>query len=136
VTPMSPVLANESAGGVVAFLVVLLAMMLIAVIRLPKWDGSADADAGLQPAPTATAWPPDEQARAAATIARAAEVLPARPVAPPRPDRAATSLPARRPGPAGYTARHGAGPAPAGGTVPRPKVTGGPPWGPASRPRA
>src|SRR6266702_5516047 len=119
---MSPVLANESAAAVVAFLVVLLAMMLIAVIRLPEWDAAADSDTEPQPARAALTWPLDEQARAAATIARAAEVLPARPASPPRRGRAAPPLPVRQPGAAEYRPRHGAGPAPGGSNVPRPKV--------------
>jgi hypothetical protein len=73
----------------------------------------------------------DGQAQAAAAIARAAAVLPTWPSPGPQ-SRDTTAMPghAAAPGrgPASYPARHVAG------TLPRPQVTGGPPWGPASKP--
>jgi hypothetical protein len=131
---VSPALANDGASSFVVFLVVLLAMMLVAVIRMPEWDGSSQQDAGPRPA---TAAPADAQARATATIARAAAVLPVRPPRGwpedngrmPRPAVAASQV-----GQVGYAARHVAGPAPGEGTILRPRVSSGPPWGPAPKP--
>lgn len=58
----------------VVLLMVLLPVMLIAVIRLPEWQGSSEEDAG----PAAHGRPTDAQARATATMARAEAMRPAR----------------------------------------------------------
>jgi hypothetical protein len=72
---MSPPLANDGASSLVMLLAVLLAMMLLAVIRAPEWDGSPEEDAlpahrfagpgcgtaaahALPRAPPVTDWPP------------------------------------------------------------------------------
>ena len=150
---MSPALANRGAVGFVALLVVLLAAMLLAVIRAPGRDDSPPEDAGdaedvtwplpavrapSRPVPVpfrpadAQARAVDAQARAAAVIARAAAVLPARPAPGRQPgDAAAIPLPAAaagQPAHARYPARHVAD------ALPRPQVTGGPPWEPAPMP--
>ena len=110
---MSPALADDGASIIMVLLVVLLAMMLVAVIRLPEWDGPPEQDARPQPAPAAPSRPADVHARAAATIARAAVVLPARPPPEPRPDDIATipvpAVAASRPRRDGYAARHASG---------------------------
>ena len=145
---MSPALASSAAIAFIALLVVLLALMLAAVIRAPGQDGSAPENGGdvTQPLPAvpaaarpvpvpfrpkdARARDADAQARAAAVIARAAAVLPPRPAPDPRPADAAAT-PAGTTGQDGnrrYPARHVAG------TLPRPPVTGGPPWAPAPKP--
>jgi hypothetical protein len=145
-------MATDSASTFVVLLVVLLAVMIVAVFRAPRSDGSSPEDA-TRPLPAVPASPPpvparsrpvparsraahplagvaDAQAQAAAAIARAAAVLPAR--QPPGPQSANTAtLPpasAASNGHARYPARHVAG------TLPRPPVTGGPPWPPAPNP--
>jgi hypothetical protein len=145
-------MATDSASTFVVFLVVLLAVMIVAVFRAPRSDGSSPEDA-TRPLPAVPASPPpvparsrpvpahsraahplagvaDAQAQAAAAIARAAAVLPAR--QPPGQQSANTAtLPpasAASNGHARYPARHVAG------TLPRPPVTGGPPWPPAPNP--
>src|SRR5580693_8474475 len=130
-------MATDSASTFVVLLVVLLAVMIVAVFRAPRSDGSSPEDA-TRPLPAVPASPPpvpahsraahplagvaDAQAQAAAAIARAAAVLPAR--QPPGPQSANTAtLPpasAASNGHARYPARHVAG------TLPRPPVTGGP----------
>jgi hypothetical protein len=141
---MSPALATDGTSGFVVLLAVLLAAMLVAVIRAPRWDGSPSEDAeedAARPPPAAPASsrsvpapfrPADAQARAAAAIARAAAVLPATPAPDPQPGEAATTpLPAvatGQPGHGRYPVRH------VTGTLPRPQVSGGPPWGPAPKP--
>jgi hypothetical protein len=155
VAAVSATLANDGAGTFVVLLAVLLAVMLIAVMRAPRWDASATEDTdddATRPLPAAAepsrpvpsrpvpahsraahplAGVADGQAQAAAAIARAAAVLPAwRPPGPQSRDTSAMPGPAAAPGrgPASYPARHVAG------TLPRPQVTGSPPWGPASKP--
>jgi hypothetical protein len=145
-------MATDSASTFVVLLVVLLAVMIVAVFRAPRSDGSSPEDA-TRPLPAVPASPPpvparsrpvpahsraahplagvaDAQAQAAAAIARAAAVLPAR--QPPGQQSANTAtLPpasAASNGHARYPARHVAG------TLPRPPVTGGPPWPPAPNP--
>jgi hypothetical protein len=132
---MSPALANDGAISLVALLVVLLAMMLAAVIRTPEQETPAapEGPAG-QPAAAVAARAPDAQDRAAATIARAAALLPP----PQRGGTARTSVPdgTSQPRPADYAARHAGAPVPGEGTGPQPTAPGGPPWDPAPRPSA
>jgi len=143
---MSAALATDGAGCLVVLLVVLLAMMLFAVIRAPGWDGrSAEdaeerADRPLPPVPEssrpvpvpfrpadARAGTADVQARAALVIARAAVVLPG--IRVPEPEGAAPMpVSAVAVGQHRYPAGHVAG------TLPRPEVSSGPPWGPAPKP--
>jgi hypothetical protein len=134
---MSAALANDGVRCFLVLLVVLLTMMLIAVIRAPRWEGSSE-DAPPQPATAYSALPASTQARAAAAIARAAVVLPARPAPPPQPGHAARMpVPAaatRQRGHATYAARHVVSQGSGEGTIPRPEVSGAPPWGPAPEP--
>ena len=145
-------MATDSASTFVVFLVVLLAVMIVAVFRAPRSDGSSPEDA-TRPLPAVPASPPpvparsrpvpahsraahplagvaDAQAQAAAAIARAAAVLPARQPPGQQSGNTATLPPASAAsnGHARYPARHVAG------TLPRPPVTGGPPWPPAPNP--
>src|SRR5580704_10804142 len=145
-------MATDSASTFVTFLVVLLAVMIVAVFRAPRSDGSSPDDA-TRPLPAVPASPPpvpvrsrpvpahsraahplagvaDAQAQAAAAIARAAAVLPARQPSGQQPGNTATMPPATaaRHGHPRYPPRHVAG------TLPRPPVTGGPPWPPAPNP--
>ena len=143
---MSPALATDGADGFVVLLVVLLAMMLFAVIRAPGWDGrSAEdgeegADQPLPPVPEpprpvpvpfrpadARAGTADVQARAALVIARAAAVLPS-PRVPEPEGAAAMPVSSAAVGQHRYPAEQ------VPGTLPRPEVSSGPPWGPAPRP--
>ena len=149
---MSPAMATDSASTFVVLLVVLLAVMIVAVFRAPRSDGSSPEDA-TRPLPAVPASPPpvparsrsvpahsraahplagvaDAQAQAAAAIARAAAVLPARQPSGQQSGNTATMPPASTAshGHARYPARHVAG------TLPRPPVTGGPPWPPAPNP--
>lgn len=128
---MSTALANDGVSSIMVLLVVLLAMMLFAVIRAPGWEGSPEEDARPQPATAAPSRPTDLQARAAA-------LLPAMRAPGQPPGHAATmhvpAVATRQPGQAGYAARHVAGPVPGKGTIPRPAVSGGPPWEPAYKP--
>ena len=137
---MSPWLADDGATAFVVLLVVLLAMMLAAVIRSPESPGLPEPDARPQPSPAAPSRPVDVQARAAATIARAAVVLPAGQPPGPRPDDIATipvpTVAASPPRQGSYAARHASGPVPRAGAVPRQEVSGGPPWEPAPEPSA
>ena len=143
-------MATDSASTFVVFLVVLLAVMIVAVFRAPRSDGSSPEDA-TRPLPAVPSSPPparsrsvpahsraahplagvaDAQAQAAAAIARAAAVLPARQPPGQQSANTATMPPASAAsnGHARYPARHVAG------TLPRPPVTGGPPWPPAPNP--
>ena len=145
-------MATDSASTFVVLLVVLLAVMIVAVFRAPRSDGSSPEDA-TRPLPAVPASPPpvparsrpvpahsraahplagvaDAQAQAAAAIARAAAVLPARQPPGQQSGNTATLSPASAAsnGHARYPARHVAG------TLPRPPVTGGPPWPPAPNP--
>ena len=152
-------MATDSASTFVVLLVVLLAVMIVAVFRAPRSDGSSPEDA-TRPLPAVPASPPpaparsrpvparsrpvpahsraahplagvaDAQAQAAAAIARAAAVLPARQPPGQQSANTATLPPASAAGHghARYPARHVAG------TLPRPPVTGGPPWPPAPNP--
>jgi hypothetical protein len=82
--------------------------MLVAVIRLPEWDGSSEEEARPKPAPALPFRAADVQARAAA-------LLPARRSPGSHPGDTATMLvpaaAASQPGHAGYKARHAGGPA-------------------------
>ena len=152
-------MATDSASTFVVLLVVLLAMMIVAVFRAPASDGSSPEDATRpmpavpappRPAPARSRPAParsrpvpahsraahplagvaDAQAQAAAAIARAAAVLPAQEPPGSQSGNTATLPPATAAGHghARYPARHVAG------TLPRPPVTGGPPWPPAPNP--
>lgn len=114
-------LLNDSLVGFLVFLVLLLALALIAIIRLePPERGSAAEETPHAPAPASAFRAPEPPA----------PEFGQRPVSP-------APLPRRSVGrfdQPGYTARHAPGPAPSQGTPDRPRVSGGPPWGPAPRP--
>jgi hypothetical protein len=144
-------LANDSLLGFLAFLTLLLLLALIAIVRFEQPERESVEDEPADAAtPAAPYWPsgyptpPPGQRHVAAPQPgqrRAAPLLQPgqrrlgqatqprqRPVAP-------VPLPVRVPGQqAGYTARHGPGAAPSQSTSDRPRVSGGPPWGPAPRP--
>jgi hypothetical protein len=111
---MGPALISDGILVFLSFLVLLLAMMLYAVIRLPSGAYSVPV--------------PDDQAGSA---------VPARPVA----VRLTAARPAHplgsaigQPGRTKYAARHVAGPEPGRATIRASTVSGTPPWGPAPRP--
>jgi hypothetical protein len=117
-------LADDGLLCFLAILVLLLALALIAVIRLSPDDARpSDVPAQVDPG------------------RQAAPALPV-PIAPPAPrqrvsETSAPTLSARPPGQSGhrvYAARHGPGPVLGQDTTRRPKVSGSPPWGPAPRP--
>ena len=118
---MSPETANEVVLIFCAVLLLLLAASLLAVIRMPPWTGTTTEDT---PGPLASqeparAGPPDP-------LPQRTRYALAKPGAAP--------LPVRAPGRSGRTA-----PAAPSGVPPpdgswRPRVSGGPPWGPAPRP--
>ena len=112
-------LANDSLVGFLAFLALLLVLALIAIVRLEPPERQ----------------PAAEDAAPAAGPAFRAPVLPP-PALGQRP-AAAVPLPVRTPGQSdqrGYAARHAPGTAPDQRIAERPRVSGGPPWGPAPRP--
>ena len=116
---MSPATANEAALIFNAALILLLAASLLAVARMPPWTGTTAEDTplpGQEPAPIRPAEPFPQRGRHA--LAEADGV----------------PLPVRAPGQSGRTAPAAptAVPPPDGSW--RPRVAGGPPWGPAPRP--
>jgi hypothetical protein len=153
---MSAALVSDGAGGFVLLLVALLAMMLLAVIRAPGQEvsPSENAEDVTRPLPAVPALPRSAypQPRPARPQARPGDVQPGSgDVQPGSGDvqaRAAAAIARRPPGwqhestatmpPAAVAAgQHGKARYPARhvvGTVPRPEVSGGPPWEPAPRP--
>jgi hypothetical protein len=141
-------LGNDGVMVFLVFLVLLLAISLVAVVRLPPWAGGpADEDAPARRVPAhvpahaatspGTAWPaPTGPQRSGAPAA-------VRPPGGPPPAGAqpgaesALSFPAATVGPYGGP-DPAAGPAhrpvPAPGAVRSPVVSGSPPWGPAPKP--
>ncbi len=110
--------------GVPAFLVLvvlLLAISLVAVIRLPRWAGPSDDDTHDEPG-----HPPPKNARHTRAGTRPPETQAGAPSGPPP---SAT-------GQSGESdpARHVTGPVHGRGTVAAPKVSGSPPWEPARKP--
>jgi len=119
VAAMSPATANEAALIFSAVLILLLAVSLLAVARTPPWTGTTAEDTpgpGQEPAPTGPA-----------------EQFPQRSwYAPAEAGRA--PLPVRAPGQSGRTAPAAPSAVPPPDGSWRPRVAGGPPWGPAPRP--
>lgn len=141
-TTMSQALVNDVIRSFLVFQLLLLAVMLFAVIRLPPYTPGTTA----------------EESRPAPARPEAVQLAPARPPAAPvgsRPQIPQTGVayaqfppvgfathagqvsmagqPARmRSGRTKYVARHVATPEPR--TIRRPKVSGAPPWGPAPKP--
>jgi hypothetical protein len=114
------VLSDYGLVGFLLLLLLLLALALIAIIRVSPQDArSIELDSTARDA--ALSRPVQPSFSPGSLIdGTSAQPLPQRPVG--------------QPGQRGYTARHAPGPMP-GQEVPlRPKVTGGPPWGPAPRP--
>jgi len=123
-------LLHDSLVGFLAFLVLLLAMTLIAIIRIkPPERGSVAEEPVEAPVPMphfrAPELPtPDYGPRRVPSVPESGQRR-----IPPEP------LPVRPVGQqTGYTARHAPGAVPGQGTAARPRVSGGPPWGPAPRP--
>jgi hypothetical protein len=118
---MSQEMANEAVLIFNAVLILLLAASLLAVIRMPPWTGTTTEDtpgppAGQEPA---RAGPPGP-------FPQHAQYAPAEP--------GAASLPVRAPGQSGWTAPAAPSAVPPPDGSWRPRVSGGPPWGPAPRP--
>jgi hypothetical protein len=118
---MTPEMANKAVLIFNAVLILLLAASLLAVIRMPPWTGTTAEDppgplGGQEPG---RAGPPDPLPHRARSAAAEPGTAP---------------LPVRAPGQSGWTgpAVPGAVPPPDGSW--RPRVSGGPPWGPAPRP--
>ncbi|HUA40570.1 MAG TPA: hypothetical protein VMA32_03330 [Streptosporangiaceae bacterium] len=112
-------LLNDSLVGFLVLLVVLLVLSLIVIIRLEPPERTAVAEETPEPAVPAPAYaglglpvPPTGHRQVASAP------LPVRPVG-------------QQPT---YAPRHGYGPVTNPGITTRPRVTGGPPWGPAPRP--
>jgi predicted lipid-binding transport protein (Tim44 family) len=146
-TAIAPVtrtaIADDILLGFLAFLGLLLALALIAIVTFEPPERTSIAEEPAQAASPALApanWaiavptPQSGQRRVAPATqsgrhhVAAASQSRLRPVAPP-------PLPVRVPGQQpGYAARHAPGAGPNQGTPERPRVSGGPPWGPAPRP--
>lgn len=116
-------LATLRADGILAvlgILVLLLVMSIIAIIRQPRWlPEAADEDAAADPEAPAAAAPGTRQP-AGQEVSRSAQP--------------AGAMAAAMAGQADYPPRHIRDAEPGFSTAGRPKVTGGPPWGPAPRP--
>jgi hypothetical protein len=136
-------IADDSLIGFLAFLGLLLVLALIAIVRFEPPERTSIAEEPAQaasPAPAPANWalagatPQSGQRRMVPAaqsgrhhVAAASPSRP-RPVAP-------APLPVRVPGQQpGYSARHAPGAGPGQGSPDRPRITGGPPWGPAPRP--
>jgi hypothetical protein len=140
ITPASrTAIADDSVLGFLAFLALLLVLALITIIRFEPPERAYAAEEPAQaeaPAP----WP--QSIPGPLPVPRRVTPAPQpvrRHVAPapqPRPRPVARApLPVRVPGQQpGYSARHAPSSAASQGTPERPRVTGGPPWGPAPRP--
>jgi hypothetical protein len=118
---MSPETANEAALIFNAVLILLLAVSLLAVIRMPPWTGTTAEDTpgsrpGQEPAPGGPGDPLPQHARYASA------------------EPGGVPLPVRAPGQSGWTAPAAPSPGPLPDGSWRPRVSGGPPWGPAPRP--
>jgi hypothetical protein len=111
VSSLRATLGPDGIPGFLAFLVLLLAAMLVAVFRLPPGTGPGQEE--------------DEQSGGA-------PAGPDVPVLPPPAPPAARWL--AETGQTGYVARHAPAPPPPPGAAGPPRVTGSPPWGPAPRP--
>jgi hypothetical protein len=144
--PSPRALDNDSVMVFLVFLVLLLAISLVAVVRLPPWAGGpADEDATDAPPRRVPAHVPAHAATSAGT-AWPAPTGPQRsgpPAAGPQPGGAqpgaesALSFPAATVGPYGGpdpAAGPAHRPARAPGTIRPPVVSGSPPWGPAPKP--
>jgi hypothetical protein len=138
-------IADDSLLGFLALLALLLVLALIAIIRFEPPERAYAAEEPAQAAVPAPAvepprWAPGVPAPQPGPRRVAPAPQPGRhhvaPASQPRP-RPVTPvpLPVRVPGQQpGYTARHAPNAASSQGTPERPRVTGGPPWGPAPRP--
>lgn len=138
---MSPALMNDGIAFFLSFLVLLLALMLGTVLRLP---------------PAARSLPVEDDQPGLSVPARpeAVRLNPARTAPAPAPPHVPAPARTRQPAGAGggtsalaflggaagqpgrtkYAPRHVAGTEPGRATIRAPKVSGRPPWGPAPRP--
>lgn len=116
---------DDSLVGFLALLVLLLALALIAIIRFEPPERGPIAEETAQAAMPAQAAVPAPAYRAPGLPTRPSgqrQVVP-------------TPLPVRPVGQqSAYTARHAPGPVRSQGAAERPRISGGPPWGPAPRP--
>ena len=112
------VLMDDGVPAFLVLLVLLLAISLVAVIRLPRWAGPSDDDTHDEPG-----HPPPKHARHTRAGTRPPETQAGAP--------SGRSVPASATGQSGepdYPARHVTGPVHGRGTVASPKVSGSPPW--------
>ena len=131
---MSPAQVNDAILFLLYLLVLLLAMMIYAVIRMPAPTlGSQDReDQQWEDAPAA---PPASVRRAPAMpVPGSAGLLSPGTTGGPTSALAFLGGAAGRSARTKYVARHVAGPEPGRATIRIPKVSGRPPWGPAPRP--
>ncbi|MGA3154577.1 MAG: hypothetical protein ACLP70_21315 [Streptosporangiaceae bacterium] len=117
-------LRNDGLIAALGLLVLLLAMSLLTIIRQPRWLPGAPEDDG-----AADPGRPDPAPLRSTPPAAAEAALPSRAAA-----AAPVAASAAKTGEARYPARHVRYPEP--GYGPGPRVSGGPPWGPAPRPPA
>ncbi len=119
------VLLNDGVPAFLVLLVLLLAISLVAVIRLPRWDGPSDDNSQDEPG-----HPAPKNTRRTPAGTRPPETQAGAP--------SGRSVPASATGHSGepdYPARHVTDPVHGRGTVASPKVSGSPPWEPARKPR-
>ena len=128
---VNPATANEAVLIFTVALTVLLAASVLTVFRQPPWVPPPPVDEGRgYPAEDGRGYPA-EDGRWYQAEQNAARAWPAEPLAPygrhaarPPAQPVPAPLPVRAPGQSGWTAPAGAWP----------KVSGGPPWGPAPKP--
>lgn len=149
--PSPRVLDNDGVMVFLVFLVLLLAISLVAVVRLPPWAGSpADEDAPDAPARRVPAHVPAHAATSPAPSwpaptgpQRSGAPAAVRPPGGPQPAGIQPGAESARSFPAAAVGQYGgadpaAGPAhrpvPGPGAVHPPVVSGSPPWGPAPKP--
>jgi hypothetical protein len=128
---------DDSLLGFLALLALLLVLAVAAIIRFEPPERTVIAEEPMQaaaPVPAPAHWvptvpaPQSGQRRVTPVPQSGRHHVGPRPVAPaPLPVR----VPSQQPG---YAARHAPSAAPSQGAPDRPRVTGGPPWGPAPRP--
>jgi hypothetical protein len=117
VATMSPAMVNDGILSFLLLLVLLLAIMLGAVIRMPPpGRGETEED---QPAPPVPVWTAPARARPTTAQASATSAL------------SPLGRAAGRPGKTRYTGRHVAGRRAGRSPI---RLAGSPPWGPAPQP--
>jgi hypothetical protein len=128
---------DDSLLGFLALLTLLLLLALAAIIRFETPERAGIAEEPLEaavPAPAPAHWVPTVPAPQSGQRRVTPAPQPGRHHVGPRtvaPAPLPVRVPSQQPG---YAARHAPSGAPSQGTPDRPRVTGGPPWGPAPRP--